>query len=80
MKIGDKFVMKEDAETVVFVSNIFTPDAKARDKRIKIAYTFEGQDKAHTMVQDFFLEMYRPWGKLDKYLTEIETNEAQTKV
>jgi hypothetical protein len=72
MNIGDKYVLKDEPETVVFVSNIFTPDQKAQDKRRKIAYTFEGQEKQYTLVEEFFLETYRPWDKLDKYLKEVD--------
>jgi hypothetical protein len=70
MKPGDKYVLKDDFDTIVYVKSIQEKKEKTGTLR-RIVYTFEEGDKEYALLEQFFLENYRPWSSLEKYLKEV---------
>lgn len=76
MKPGDKYVLKDDFDTIVYVKQVL--EKKERAGLIKkVVYTFEEGEKEFALLEQFFLENYRPWSSLEKYLKEVDNEEVE---
>jgi hypothetical protein len=71
MKTGDKYVLKDDYDTVVYVKTVLEKKEKGDTIR-KVVYTFEEGEREYSLLEKFFLENYRPWSLLEKHLKEID--------
>jgi hypothetical protein len=68
MNIGDKYVDIDDFENYVIVCN--TAEKTARTEAKVMYYFNDNAEQKFTLTRDVFLELYRPYSKLDACLTE----------
>lgn len=72
MKIGDKYVLKDDMETIIFVDDIVVK--KERNNTTEsVVYHFENQERKFSMTKIMFEEFYRPYSALERNLKEVES-------
>lgn len=68
MNIGDKYVDIDDFENYVVICN--TAEKTARTEAKVMYYFIKNEEQKFTLTKDVFLELYRPYSKLDKCLVE----------
>ena len=63
MKENDKYIGKESLDVVLVKKLIDKPQKK-------VVYSFEGEERSFSLLEDIFLELYRPYSRIDEVMDE----------
>jgi hypothetical protein len=69
LKLDARFIGIESGE-IIYIKGLLDKPHK------KVVYSFEGGTKMYSLTESMFLELYRPYGKLDNYLKEVEDEDV----